>query len=348
MIGAADATGSRAWVRVAAPGTDPEALRAAVVTRLAAERRSDPAADVAAVWAELGVRAVLRGDPGYPSRLGEGWPGPGAPELLAWRGPRSLPAAELPAVALVGARRASPYGTGVAAWLAEAATDAEVVVVSGGALGIDAAAHRGALPGATVVVLGCGHDIAYPRPHAVCGGLFDRVLAAGGWLVSEHLPGDRPHPHRVRGRNRIVAGLADAVVVVEGGARSGALVTAGAAADLGRAVAAVPGDVRAPLSAAPHRLLHEGASPCTSPEDLLTLLGRLVPERAAGAAAPTVLPVAVRLELERRWPRPTALDDLADAAGVPVGALLAAVTRGRIAGELVEAPEGVRLARAPR
>ena len=148
-------------------------------------------------------------------------------------------------------------------------------------------------------------------------------------------------------RNRIVAGLADVVVVVEGGPRSGALLTAGFAADLGRTVAAVPGDVRAPLSVAPHRLLHEGAAPCTAPEDLLGLLGQLVAERSAEADAPSVLPVGVRDVLARRWPRAVAVDDLATASATPVGRLLAALTRARIAGEIVEAPEGVRLSRAP-
>lgn len=334
------------WDAVAATGTDPDALVRNVRDALGATDDAEAALDrVGAAWAGLGVRVALRGDPAYPPRLREA-AGEGAPRLLAWRGaPPSPP--DRPAVAIVGARRASPYGTGVAAWLAEAAADAGVTVISGGAVGIDAAAHRGGMGGPTVVVLGCGHDVPYPRPHAAPDGLFDRILAAGGSIVSESLPGDPPHRGRVVARNRIVAGLADVVVVVEGGGRSGALLTAGFAADLGRTVAAVPGDVRAPLSVAPHRLLHEGAAPCTSPEDLLGLLGQLVAERAPSTLGPSVLPVAVRTQLARRWPRPVAVDDLARAAAIPIGRLLAALTRARIAGEIVEAPEGVRLSRAP-
>lgn len=339
-----------AWEAVCADGTDPDAVRQAVETLAGRIRDADAAPrpdEVVDRWARLGVRVAGRGDPAYPPRLGE-WSGGAAPAVLAWRGPARLPVGR-PAVAIVGARRATPYGTGVAAWLAESAAAAGVVVVSGGARGVDAAAHGGGIEGPSVVVLGCGHDVPYPRPHAEPGGLFDRVLAAGGWIVSELLPGLGASPGRVKARNRIVAGLADVTVVVEGGPRSGALLTAGFAADLGRPVAAVPGDVRAPLSAAPHRLLHEGAAPCASPEDLLTLLGRLVPERAAATGAePSALPPAVRAELSRRWPRAIAVDDLAAAGGEPVGRLLAALTRARIAGEVVDAPEGVRLSRAPR
>lgn len=166
-------------------------------------------APVVRLWRELGVRAAAVGDPAYPWRLARGWPEAGAPPLLAWRGPAAgVP--DVPAVAIVGARRATGYGTGIAAWIAESAGRAGVLVVSGGALGIDAAAHGAALgtSGGTTVVLGCGHDVRYPRPHATPGGLFDRILEAGGALVSEYLPGVEPKPHNVVARNRVVAGMA--------------------------------------------------------------------------------------------------------------------------------------------
>lgn len=311
----------------------------------AAQRRR--AAEHAERWRDLGVRVALRGDAGWPARLARA----GAPPLLlAWRGAALEPTR--PSVALVGARRATGYGRGVAAWLAEAAADAGVVVVSGGALGIDAAAHDAALHGPTVVVLGCGHGVAYPRPHARPGGLFDRVLEAGGTLVSELLPATEPRPGHVRARNRIVAALSDAVVVVEGGATSGALVTAGAAADAGVEVLAVPGDVRAPGSAAPHRLLTEGAAPCTSPQDLLAAVRvGLSTQRhdvaPARSAAPSVLPDPVLVVLEQAWPRPVRAAHLAERAGLSIGAVLAALTRARVAGEVVESHDGVRLARGP-
>jgi DNA processing protein len=305
-------------------------------------------------WRRDGVRVATVVDDVYPASLAAGWPGTAAPTLLAWRGVAPVPWTEGPAVAIVGARRATGYGTGVAAWLADAVGRAQVRVVSGGALGIDAAAHLAALetPGGTTVVLGCGHAVRYPRPHAGPGGLFDRVLQHGGSLLSELLPHAPAHPGNVRARNRIVAGLVDAVVVVEGGARSGALVTATAAADAGVPVLAVPGDVRAPGSVAPHRLLGEGAAPCTSPADLLEALGRRSDDagadrRGAAPAAVSVLPEEVHRVLAAAWPRPVPVDDLAVATGRPAPALLGALTRARIAGETSEDTSGIRLRRAP-
>lgn len=366
------------WEEVAAEGTDPVRLARVVAraTSVPSPRLADlalrevdegragpgdvidrltmgPSADerrgaVAAAerWLRLGVRAALVGDPAYPPRLATAWPHNTAPPFLARRGGGD-PTVPAPAVAVVGARRATPYGTGIAAWLAEAAASAGVLVVSGGALGIDAAAHGAALgrPGGTLVVLGCGHAVDYPRPHATSGGLFERVRDAGGALVSEYLPDTSPRPAFVRARNRIVAGLVDAVVVVEGGHRSGSLVTAGVAAELGTPVLAVPGDVRAAGSAAPHRLLRDGAAPCTGPEDLLAVLH--ADATGDSEARPSVLPAPVRAELARRWPRPVRIDDLATASGLAVGGLLAAVTRAQIAGEVVDGPEGLRLSQAP-
>jgi DNA processing protein len=304
-------------------------------------------------WRRRGCRLRVVGDPGYPRRLAEGWPGTDGPVLLATTG--SLPD-DRPSVAVVGARRASAYGAGVAAWLAEAASTAGVQVVSGGALGIDAAAHRAALgrPGATTVVLGCGHDVPYPREHARAGGLFESVVASGGAVVSEQLPSVPPRAGIVRARNRIVAGLADAVVVVEGGGRSGSLLTAGAALERGRPVLAVPGDVRAPGSQAPHRLLREGAAPCTEPADLLEVLGAVPPAAATGSStapgasvATSVLPPELRAVLEAAWPRARRLDELLVGTGLAPGPTLAAITRAQLAGEVVERTDGLVLRAAP-
>jgi DNA processing protein len=307
-------------------------------------------------WSAAGVRAAIVGDAAYPRRLAEGWPQTDGPTVLAWRG---LPVPDVPTVAIVGARRATGYGTAVAAWLAEAAAAAGARIVSGGAVGIDAAAHDAALelPGGTTVVLGCGHSVPYPRPHARHGGLFDRILDHAGTVASELLPREQPHAGQVRARNRIVAGLADVVVVVEGGDRSGALLTAGAAAERGRTVLAVPGDVRASGSMAPHRLLAEGAAPCTGPADLLEVLGTAPthdPDATPGSGGPaqamivSTLPEQVHVLLAARWPRPMRIDELARATGRPIGPLLAAVTRARVAGEIADGTEGIRLRRAPR
>lgn len=354
-IGGRDVGGrSPAADLLAAAGPPPRAIRAGL-------------GEVARVWRRAGVRVSVVGDPAYPARLVMGWPHLDVPLLLAWRGEL---ASHPPAVAIVGARQASGYGTGVAAWLAAAVSAAGVVVVSGGALGVDAAAHAAALEerAGTVVVLGCGHDIAYPRAHAAAGGLFDRVLAAGGALVSELLPWQPASPGHVRARNRIVAGLADAVVVVEGGARSGSLLTATAAADRGLPVLAVPGDVRAPGSVAPHRLLQEGAAPCTEPADVLLALpgggpvgaadGAGGPPTSTSASAGTTgeaarvdvgpLPADLAALLAAAWPRPLRVDELASRSGRPTGSVLAVVTRARVAGVLAESADGVRLRRGPR
>ncbi|MBW3562201.1 MAG: DNA-protecting protein DprA [Actinobacteria bacterium] len=307
---------------------------------------------VLAEWCRLQVRAALVGDRAYPRRLAEGWPATGAPPLLAWRGPAGgLP--DRPSVAIVGARRATPYGTGVAAWLASAAADAGALVVSGGAVGIDAAAHGAAVdtPGGTVAVLGCGHAVDYPRAHARPDGLFARILRSGGWLLSELPPDAEPRPFRVLARNRLVAGLADVVVVVEGGARSGSLRTATAALDRGIAVMAVPGDVRAPGSSAPHALLADGAAPCREPADLLEALRVATPDGGSDDdpehRGVSVLPRPVRAELAKRWPRPIRLDDLATATEVPAARLLGLLTKARVAGEVAQSAEGIRLTRAP-
>lgn len=358
------------WAEVAAPGTDP--ARLAHVVALAQDRpgraalaalhqdhgllTDDPVAllprpsavqaacaeDSRVTWAGLGVRVAVRGDPAWPQRLARA---AAPPPLFAWRGPVRLPTG--PAVAIVGARRATAYGTGVAAWLAEAAAQAGATVVSGGAVGVDHAAHAAAVDHATTVVLGCGHDVPYPRPHARSGGLFDRVLAGGGAICSELLPGTPPRPQHVRARNRLVAALADVVVVVEGGATSGALVTATEAADAGVEVLAVPGDVRAPGSAAPHRLLREGATPCASPDDLLAVLGVVAVGAPSTAVAPGGLPAGIAGALAAAWPRPLRPDQVAARTGVGIGQVLAAVTRARVAGSVVVTADGVRLARAP-
>lgn len=312
-------------------------------------------------WRALGAEVALIGDDAYPARLAEGWPTLDAPTLIAWRG---LPPADAgPGVALVGARSASDYGTGIATHLARAIADAGGRVISGGAVGVDAAAHRGALgrPGGTTVVLGCGHGVAYPAEHARAGGLFDRVLEDGGTLLSELLPEVSPHPGVIRARNRILAALAEAVVVIEGGARSGALLTAGAAAERGRAVLAVPGDIGRPGSVAPHRLLSEGASPCVGPRDVLDLLPMASTRPASTRPASTtdqepapspsrsgptsLLPPTVLARLEAAWPRALSLDELGAGAEGPIGPLLAAITRARVAGTLEETGAGVRLTR---
>lgn len=305
-------------------------------------------------WRAQGCRLSVVGDPAYPSRLAADWPATDGPALLVTAG---TPPPAAPTVAIVGARNATSYGSGIAAWLAEAASAAGVHVVSGGALGIDAAAHRAALdgPGRTSVVLGCGHDVGYPRPHARPGGLFEQLRSAGGGLVSEQLPSVPPKAGIVRARNRIVAGLADVVVVVEGGRRSGSLLTATAALERDRPVLAVPGDIRRPGSAAPNRLLSEGAGTCTDPSELLAALPATAGRAAVAVpAAPgadggsaTVLPSAVHRLLVTAWPRAIVGDEVIARSGRAAGEVLAALTRAQLAGEVVERADGFVLRRQP-
>jgi DNA processing protein len=191
-------------------------------------------------------------------------------------------------VAIVGARRATPYGLEQARGLGRGLAAAGLTVVSGMALGVDAAAHVGALEceGMTLAVLACGPERAYPaskrRLHA--------RIAACGAVVAELPPGAPPRRWCFPARNRIIAALAQATVVVEAGERSGSLITAGQAADLGREVAAVPGLVTAPLAAGTNALIADGAQLVRGPRDVIELLfgaGAAVwpPEDEASGAA---------------------------------------------------------------
>lgn len=191
------------------------------------------------------------------------------PPLLLWtRG--EVATLQAPTVAVVGSRRATAAGREVAGALASGLAAAGVVVASGFAQGIDAAAHRGALTtGRSTAVLGCGLDQAYPRDH---GPLGDH-LAQQGVLVSEFAPGTPPLAHHFPLRNRVLAGLCTGVVVVQAAVRSGSLITARLALEQGREVMAVPGDVRAGANAGGHALIRDGARLIESAADVLDHLG---------------------------------------------------------------------------
>ncbi len=216
----------------------------------------------------LGQRVLVPSD--------EDWPEPLAaladpPLALFARG--RLPPKGVPAVAIVGTRAAGAYGQRVATHLARSLAARGVFVVSGLALGIDAAAHRGALvggAGGTLGVLGCAIDVPYPIEHQA---LKEEMLDRGG-LLSEHPPGTAPRPGFFPRRNRLVAALSQVVVVVEAPHRSGALLTAGLALDLGREVLAVPGPVGVDGFRGSHGLLKRGAAGlCEGPGDVLRALG---------------------------------------------------------------------------
>jgi DNA processing protein len=201
------------------------------------------------------------------------------PRVLYLRGEGDASLLDGPTVAVVGARACSSYGRSVARGLARELTATGLVVVSGMARGIDGEAHRGALDagGPTVAVLGCGVDRDYPAAHAELA----RRICERGIVVSEYEPGIEPAPWRFPARNRIIAGLSRATVVVEARERSGALITADFALEEGREVLAVPGEITSALSAGTNALLRLGATPVTCAGDVLESLGVEVVARAA-------------------------------------------------------------------
>ena len=213
-----------------------------------------------------GLAAICRHDGAFPRSLLDA---PDAPPLLYLRGDPSAVErlGQEPAVAVVGSRRASTYGTEAAHALARELGACGVPIVSGMALGVDSAAHEGALAGGglTVAVLAGGADVPYPRTKQR---LYERI-AAEGLVVSELPPGARPFRWCFPARNRIMAGLCAMTVVVEGTDRSGSLITAGFAADLGREVGAVPGQITSPLASGPNTLIADGACLVRSAADVL-------------------------------------------------------------------------------
>ncbi|HKG02836.1 MAG TPA: DNA-processing protein DprA [Conexibacter sp.] len=229
--------------------------------------------------ATSGVTALCSCDARYPVQLHDL---PDPPAVLYVRGDlgRFERAIAADRVAMVGARRATEYGLQQARGIGRGLAAAGLTVVSGMALGVDAAAHVGALDarGLTIAVLACGPEQAYPASKRH---LHARIVASGA-VISELPPGTPVRRWAFPARNRIIAALAQATVVVEAGERSGSLITAGQAADLGREVAAVPGLVTAPLAAGTNALIADGAQLIRGPHDVLELL--------FGAAALTLLP----------------------------------------------------------
>jgi DNA processing protein len=248
---------------------------------------------------------------------------PDPPGVLWLRGEAAPSLLAEPAVAVVGARSCSAYGRAVARTLGRELASAGVVVVSGMARGVDGEAHRGALDtgGRTVAVLGCGIDRDYPSAHAE---LARRIVATGGLVVSEYEPGVEPAPWRFPARNRIIAGLSAATVVVEARERSGALITADFALEDGREVMAVPGEITSALSSGTNGLLRLGATPVTCSADVLEALG-IEPQAAVSSQAPPGGDPAV--VLARVALGAITADELARASGLGAD---------RVAGALVE------------
>ena len=275
---------------------------------------------------ERGIRWIARSEAAFPRGLASIFdPPPG----LFVRGGGDLAILDAPAVAVVGARSCSPYGAQVARLLGRELAAAGLVVVSGLARGIDGEAHRGALEaeGITVAVLGCGVDRDYPAAHADLA----RRIRERGLVVSEYPAGVEPAPWRFPARNRIVAGLTAATVVVEARERSGALITADLALEEGREVFAVPGEITSGLSAGTNRLLALGATPLTTPVDVLRSFGV---ERAGACALRADGPAGrVLAGLEAGA---ASIDDLVRSTGLDSSAVAAALSELELLGLVFE------------
>ncbi|WP_144143918.1 DNA-processing protein DprA [Paraburkholderia sp. BCC1884] len=310
-----------AWLRLSlAPGLKPAALRALLaafglpeaILDQSPEALAGVAGDAAAravlapvgpdfdaqldaviAWRELpGNQVVMLDDPAYPPAL---LTMPDPPPLLYIKGRLDLLHGR--AVALVGSRSATPQGVEDAERFARALSAAGVTVVSGLALGIDGAAHRGALGGVggTVAVIGTGADLVYPAAHHALA----RQIAVQGAILSEWPLGTPARAANFPQRNRLIAGLVSGVVIVEAAMRSGSLITARLANEMGRDIFALPGSIHAPLSRGCHRIIKQGAKLVETPDEVLEELGfakRVAPSKAR--SAPTRATVAFLANLD--------------------------------------------------
>jgi DNA processing protein len=363
-----------AWLRLTiAPGLKPAALRTllasfglpeavvgqsfeslARVTDEAAARAalSAPGAEFAAqldavlAWRDVSGNTLLTlDDPAYPPAL---LSMPDPPPLLYVKG--RLAPLHTRSVAVVGSRSATQQGAEDAQRFSRAFSDAGVVVVSGLALGIDAAAHRGALAGGagTVAVIGTGADVVYPPTHH---GLAHEIAAAGA-ILSEWPLGTPARPAHFPQRNRLIAGLVNGVLIVEAAMRSGSLITSRLANEMGRDVFALPGSIHAPLSRGCHRMIKQGAKLVETPEDVLEELGvsTLPPAQPAQAsltlqplhddAAALALPPDARRLLDALSHAPATLEILTARTEMHATALQSTLLQLEPSGHLTALPEG--------
>lgn len=321
VLRAAEGFGGVEGFLAAPEGARAEALDALSGPRarwLAAILESQPTGVLESL-AELGASVLVAEDPAYPPGLLDL---PDAPPCLFALGDPSCLLRRT--VAIVGSREAGIYGTDTAGALARGLAEAGICVVSGLAVGVDAAAHRGAIEGrgATCAVLGSGLDNPYPHANRE---LRERILTTGGCVVTELVPGTEPTPPEFPRRNRLIAALSLVTVVVGAREQSGALLTAGAALELGRDVAAVPGSVRDPWNRGAHQLIRDGAHVVDGPEAVLELIG------GASALPSAPLDLAALSEDERRVflalsHQPVHVDALGADLGLDSGRLAATLT----------------------
>lgn len=340
-LGGRSPSAAVAWMRGggAIGGVEPAQTTA---WRLALDRFDAAGADAA--MAAMAMHATWVGAPDHPTFMTDDV-GP-APALFR----RGLPIDEsAPAVAIVGTRRASGIGREVARELGLGLAEAGVTVVSGLALGIDGAAHEGALAanGAPpLAFVGGGADVVYPKRHHDLW----RHMVERGTVASEAPPGGRPVPWRFPARNRLIAAAADIVVVVESRAAGGSLLTVNEAIRRDRQVMAVPGSLRNPAAAGANALLADGCAPVLDIDDVLAALGlssaqRAVRREAGGSVAPGAADRSpeARQVLASCDDGPASIDELVARTGLAVGAVLAAVSELLVAEVVVD--DGARVRR---
>jgi len=302
----------------------------AVHALLDVRRAFDPDAEMRRLEM-AGVRVVTIDEPAYPARLREIY---AAPPVLFVRG--DLRPGDDLAVAVVGTRRLTAYGRIATERLVGQLAGAAVTIVSGFARGIDTYAHRAALDagGRTIAVFGCGLDVVYPPENR---DIIERIVAQGA-IVSEHALGVKPEATNFPARNRIVSGISRAVLVIEAGMKSGALITAKFAGDQGRDILAVPGPMTAPASAGTNALIRDGARLVATAEDVLAELGMAdaTPEPVAQLRLNDLLPASdvESAVLARLVDEPLGIDELVRLLSQPVQTVASALTllelKGRI------------------
>jgi DNA processing protein len=321
---------NRAELAAFAPAPVIDALRSAAVEKAVA---------AALEWAARpGHHVVTLADETYPRMLLEI---PDPPPLLYARGRIEL--LQRPALAIVGSRNATAQGIANAESFSHALSDAGLTIVSGLALGIDGAAHRGGLAGAgsTIAVLGTGIDVVYPQRNA---GLAAEI-AQRGLLVSEFALGIGAVAHNFPRRNRLISGLAQGCLVVEAALASGSLITARTATDQGREVFALPGSIHSPLSKGCHALIKSGAKLVESAEDVLAELSGF---RASGRASTTVQPASAATApgpasglLEHMGHDPVDVDSLCARAGMSADQVSSELLKLELAGRVAALPGGL-------
>ena len=283
-----------------------------------------------------GMRAVARISEGYPAALNAIHDPPPA---LYVRGGASLESERT--FAIVGSRRATRDGKRAAREFAAALARENVCVVSGLARGVDTCAHEGALEGGgvTIAVLGSGADVIYPPEN---GELAARILGSGGAIISEYAPGTRPSQGTFPARNRIISGLSSGMLLVEGSQASGAMITANLAAEQGRDVFAVPGSIYSPLSAAPNRLIFDGANPALSAWDILEYYGWATrPAEGTRGKRDIGLDEEERPLYEALLEQELSFDELSALSKFPASKLNSLLTSLELRGIIVKAPGGI-------